>query len=116
MAGAQDKVSAADEAFADVIPGDAASRAPQYPCLEADCGAETKEHHTPPGSRICSAKDCRTVMEGAAIEKSKALGDALQPTVLPCPKCGKPTKEHHTPPGSRICSNKACRTIVARKT
>lgn len=113
MASVTDKVSAADAAFADVIPGDAASRTPMFPCLETDCGSETKEHHTPAGSRICSAKDCRTVMTGDAIEKSRKLGESLQPIVIPCSVCGKATKEHHTPPGSRICSDKDCRHIDA---
>ncbi len=113
MAEAQDKVSAADEAFADVISGDMASRAPQYPCLAPGCSAETKEHHTPAGSRICSKASCRAVMETEEeIAKSKAIGDSLQPKVIECPKCGKPTKEHHTPKGARICSNKQCRHII----
>lgn len=32
---------------------------PRHPCVK--CGKETKEHHTPPGSRICSSKTCRQI-------------------------------------------------------
>ncbi len=107
-----DKVTSADEVFADIVARGAEAGAPLHPCPA--CGLETKEHHTPVGSRICSGRECRTVVENpVTLEAMARAGQALQPVVYPCPTCGAPTKEHHTPAGSRICSVKSCRTVVA---
>lgn len=98
-----DHVLTADEVFADLIrDGDALAAAPLFPCPR--CGRETKEHHTPKGSRICSNAECRAkLVDPAVIEASREMGQRLQPVVIPCPECGAVTKEHHTPEGSRIC-------------
>lgn len=103
MAGADDKVLTASEVFHDLIrAGDALAAAPLNPCPR--CGAETKEHHTPEGSRICSSPTCRArVSDPRVLAAMREMGQQLQPVVVACPECGAVTKVHHTPEGSRIC-------------
>ena len=112
MSSVNDKIDVTEQVFADLIKsGTAADAAPRYPCPV--CGKETKEHHTPHGSRICSSRECRKIIAHPEhIAMSKRAGDALQPVVVPCSVCGKPTKEHHTPHGSRICSSTECRAVM----
>lgn len=102
MAHTDDHVSLSpDEVFADLIrAGDALDAAPLYPCPR--CGKETKLHHTPKDSRICSNRACRARMKDPrVIEASRQMGLKLQPVVILCPECGAITKEHHD--GARIC-------------
>lgn len=113
MAGPKDEIHTTDGHEVEIIPaGPGQMSEAAYPC--PSCGRETKEHHTP-GSRICSHRTCREVIEPARAAKLYAGGPRLSPTMaalVPCPKCGKATKEHHTPPRSRICSNRACRFVL----
>lgn len=67
----EDHVKVPDQVFADVLASGESPTFEVVPCPA--CGKPTKEHHTPAGSRICSARECRTVIEPAVVRASEKL-------------------------------------------